>query len=323
VAITSARDAAVRSAYGEDSAAVFVFLPNGRATVIPCVEVGTVKDETADPSDVDGLVEREVFVPARGVEPVQLPRGWAVSGYASLNTIDDPNAQPPNYSGWYDSGNYPPGQGNWVFPESNFFGVDAQGNDVDSQGDMGRNRQTFMIRFEGGTGAVVMSDNQPVLVLLPSPAIDFRKSDPWTDNRLDRVVDLDRAVKRILADEINLSDSDRIKLLGDVSSDTVLARPVPEVALYNLNKLAGAAGASGLSRATDSLYTTDSNGKPVFDPQIFAGAPNVATIALRVNSWIQGELKINNVPIESDAMVYSFQRYLGEAQEIIRPETVP
>lgn len=321
VAVTSARDAAVRSAYGQDAAAVFTFAPNGRLAVIACVEAGTIMDRDENNNDV----EREVFVPAIGVEPVQLPRGWAVSGYAPLHTIHNPSDTPPNYSGWYDSGNYPPGQGNWVFPESSFFGRDAAGADTDD-GLQGANRQTFMIRFEGGTGAVAISENNPVLVLLPSPSLKFRSTSPWKDNRLDQATELDRAVQRILSGDVNndgkidaLDDPDRRKLLGDEASDTLLARPVPEVALYNLSRLAGAAGATGLSRVTNSLYT-DANGKPEFDPKIFPGGPNAANIAQRVNDWIQGQLKINGVSIESDAIVYSFQRYLGDPQELIQPE---
>jgi len=321
VAITSARDAAVRSAYGQDAAAVFTFTPNGRLTVIPCVEAGIIVDRDDNGTDI----EREVFVPAIGTEPVQLPRGWAVSGFAPLHTIDGDADR--NYTGWYRNAdgttNYPADQGNWVFPESHFFGRDAAGADVDD-GVQGPNRQTFMIRFEGGTSAVAIAENRPVLVLLPSPSLNFRSNPPWKDptdpkiNRADLAPDLTRFVQHVVADP-TLSTADRRKLLGDEASDTLLARPVPEVALYNLSKIAGAAGATGLSRATESLYT-DSKGVPEFDPQIFPGGPNAAQIADRVNSWIQGQLKINGVPIESDAMVYSFQRYLGDPQELIQPE---
>jgi prepilin-type N-terminal cleavage/methylation domain-containing protein len=321
VAITSARDAAVRSAYGQDSAAVFTFTPNGRLTVIPCVEVGTLTDQDAN----NDPVEREVFIPARGVEPVQLPQGWAVSGLATLHTIDGP--EDPNFSGWYDSGNYPADQVNWVFPETHIFGADDQGLDIDD-GRQGDNRQTFMIRFEGGTGAIAMAESQAVLVVLPSPSIDFRTQAPWLTNRLDRATDLDRAVKRILAGDPNndgvingADDAVRIDLLGDGASDTILARPVPEIALYSLSKAAGAAGASGLSRRTNALIATNGSGDPVYDPFIFGGAPDAPTIAQRLNEWIVGDLQINNIPIESDAMVYSFQRYLGEPQELIQPET--
>lgn len=321
VAIAGARDAAVRSAYGQDAAAVFIYTPNGRLSVIPCVEAGTLMDV-----DMYGdAVLREVFVPASGVEPVQLPNSWAVSGYAAINSIDAPGNDPLAVdSGWYlnddESWNYEYNKGNWVFPETGFFGPDE---------DMGRNRQTFMIRFQGGTGAVETANLDAVLVVLPSTSMKsgFRNADPWRSNRLDIAADLERAVERIVAGDADnngvvepADDTARRKLLGDVASDTVLVRPVPQVALYNLRKAASAAGASGLSATTGSLYYTDPSGVPRYDPRIFGGAPNAAQITQRVNEWIQGQLQVNGKPVASDAIVYSFQRYLGTPQELIPPE---
>src|SRR5262245_7835639 len=178
--IAAARDVAVRSAQGEDSAAVFFYDPvTNRATILACVKAGTIRDDdTSDPTlPAPWLVDREVFVPAPGFEPVQLPRGWTVRGYAAPLTIDD---------AWYGD---PAGQqrvaaslynsltarrrGNWLFPETGFYDED------DLQNDDGADRATFMVRFEGGTGLLKTWDMSAVVVLAVNPSTACRQSLPW------------------------------------------------------------------------------------------------------------------------------------------------
>ncbi len=79
-----ARDAALLT--GRDTAAVFFFEPGGRTSIVTCVRAGVIND--ADPGAMIGEpVWREVFVPIPTSPPVNLPKFWAVRGYASEGMI--------------------------------------------------------------------------------------------------------------------------------------------------------------------------------------------------------------------------------------------
>jgi prepilin-type N-terminal cleavage/methylation domain-containing protein len=79
--IAAARDAAIRSAQGEDAAAVFFYdYRTGRESILPCVYAGTIKDD-CQPRVTCPRGARGVR-PRPGFEPVQLPRGWSARGYA-------------------------------------------------------------------------------------------------------------------------------------------------------------------------------------------------------------------------------------------------
>src|SRR5690606_30124956 len=95
-------------------------------------------------------VQREVFVRSERVEPITLPAGWAVSGRARANMIDQDWYEPSPGSG---GDRYPDtDRENWVYPETSFFDR--------SRPDDGESRQTFMIRFAGGTGALTYGDDR-------------------------------------------------------------------------------------------------------------------------------------------------------------------
>ncbi len=336
MALASARDAAVRSAQGVDAAAVFFFDPvTGHTTILPCLSAGTVQDGNPDPAAPRGsTVEREVFVPAPGYEPVQLPKGWSARGYALPRMIDDQ---------WYEK-TYPAGsarqQGNWVFPETGFYDEDDPNNKD------GADRQTFMVRFEGGTGVVKEWDVSPVLVLAVNPSMAARQVSPWsyTDAsgarpfRVDLEADPERFVRRVSAWPVGAAPMNtspvavqlKQQLLGDVSGDTVLAKPVGQLALCNEKKLAAAIGVR-LDPVTNCLYKdVSATANPAVPPAqreptfVALNSPMTSgPIYTAINNWVEGHLLNPSPPpppasplIDSDCRIYSIQRYLGTLQEI-------
>lgn len=310
IALSTARDAAARAPKGQDVVAFFAYEPATKQTqIITCVRVGVILDP--NPASRLPAVEREVFAPAPAIRPVQLPSGWSARGYAPAGTID---------LQWYEK-TYPSGtarnRGNWVFPETGFFNENV-GND-------GEDRQSFVIRFEGGTGVVKAADRTPILVLHPSVGTTFRSSSPWnlypnaTTGKFPFRVDLEgdpvRFVRRVLTapgvGPGSLTIAQRQDLLGDKSSDTVLCKPVSVVALYNERRLAQGIRVS-LDRTTESLYQNAD--EPRFVQTSSGPWQDLNTI--QVNEWVEGHLRRNNQPVESDCRIFSVQRHLGWLEEI-------
>lgn len=302
VAMNTARNVAVASPRGQDSAAVFLYdSVSKKTTILICTKAGVLPDTPLNGSRTPQ--EREVFAAAPGVEPVQLSAGWTVRGYAPAQSID---------AEWYGDGTYQTtslwDQGNWLFPETSFYD--------DGQRDDGESRQTFMVRFEGGTGLVKLSDPRAVLVLSPSESIVFRNGWPlggYPDplNALDEQ-DPVRFAKRVLAwptyntvagttITINL----KRQILGDAATDTILTKPIGQLALCKESKLAQAIGAT-LDQQTGSLYQNLTN-------PVFVGNLNVN----RINEWVESRLlDSNNQPVDSDCRIFTLQRYLGWLQEV-------
>ncbi|MCC6661489.1 MAG: type II secretion system protein [Phycisphaerales bacterium] len=306
-ALSAAHDAALRSPAGLDGAAVFTFEPGGRISIIPCVQVAQLADA---PQAVIGnqpaVVMRDVFVPVPTMEPVQIPMGWMVRGYAPPNSIDNE---------WYEQ-TYPVGdrtRGNWVFPETGFYDTDS-GNTQDMAAD-GRDRQTFMVRFEGGTGRLRRGDGAAALVLLPSPAA-FRTAAPFATFRADREADPARFVRRVIGAG-SLTAMQKQQLLGDVSSDTVLARAVGQLAIYSATRLAGAVGAR-VNPDTGSIYQKPGPSNN-YGPKVtnIAGQPIAGDT---INRWIEGRLMVPGsnplVPFATDARVFAMDHYMGVPQEL-------
>ena len=237
------------------------------------VSVGVLRDRDPEqPNDQQLFVEREIFVPARGIEPIQLPLGWMVRAYAPRESIHSSNVSDGRQTGWYDLGDIGPGyqdsmhyeldEANWIFPESDFYDIENPS--------AGKARHTFMVRFEGGTGRQNVADTDPVLVLAPSPSVQLRQdlgAGPLSLYRVDRASDLGRFVRGVLAapspslgggglqssvPPLRLQDKQAI--LGDESVDTVLTRPLSQVALYNVKRMAAVIGARGVNNETGSLY---------------------------------------------------------------------
>jgi len=307
VGLRTARAAAIES--GVDGAAVFFHEPGGRLTIIPCVYAG----EFLDGSGSDPHM-RQVFVAAQGFEPAQLPPKWFVRAFVPENTIDSGDSE-----GWYDAGTYDEGDPNWVLPETAYYDRDS-GRD-------GENRQTFMVRFHGGSGELNLADIAPVLVFAPDPKARFRGSGIWNDAefRADQDINAERFVKRVLQwPASGLSSSERDELLGDEASDTVLTRAVGQLALYEETALAGGIGARGVNRNSGTLYEyefdpsnpSQETDEPTIDGSLFPSA-GLSGAGSPIGRWLEARLP------SSDARLFTINRYLGSTLELepIEPET--
>ncbi len=344
-------DAAIQSTSG-DAAAVFFFTPGGKVSIVPCVSVGTLEDEVwvgspdGNVTQTTRRVQREVFVPLPTQSPVQLPKFWSIRGFAPANTVSsttDPNDS--SATGWYDSvsengaANDPAGGRHWVFPETGFVDLTAT-----SAGTRGWQRQTFMVRFKAGTGALDSGNLSTALVFDPvsvAYGTGFRAtgSDPWgldralPENRgylASEASDQARFVARLLSrNPANEAERRRrLRVLGDQSVDSVLARPVTELAVYNERSLAAGLSQSircrGLNRTTNTLYAEPGTYGPRVDVNLFAGSPTISTINEVIGKWIEGRATVNNTNatgtngIESDARIFTLQHYLGQVQELVQ-----
>jgi prepilin-type N-terminal cleavage/methylation domain-containing protein len=315
--ISAARDFAVRSAQGEDSAAVFSFEPGGSMTISTYTKVGEFDDVLAADSTVgrtsDRVVRREVFAPVNTVDPITLPRKWSVRGYALGSQFN---------SEWYefdtrivasDSNRYPQPSTSekinyWVFPETGFY-------DHNLANDGGK-RQTFMVRFAGGSGKVVPDATEPVLVVMVRPS-DAERNYP-RELRADLATDIKRWAQRVMQTKQldtrspyapglpgrpwdNTSDNIRRNLIGSgsgstgPSSDVATARSVTFLALYDEERLAAALG-TRVDRQSRTLYRVDetevNQGLKIdrirmvqVTGQQWGGSPDLATA---VNRWIEG-----------------------------------
>lgn len=320
-ALQSAREAAVRAGSGRDAAAVFLVGDDGRVRIVVAEVVGNILDRSGSAD-----VQRDILVPAAGVEVFVLPRNWAVRGYArpaslqvtSLGGVGGGATALADNRGWYEdtySGS-DRAQGQWVFPETAYYD--------DSAGNNGESRQSFMVRFQGGTGRFQSSATAKALYLDPAPVLGFRETTaPWSDSRyrVDREADLGRFVRKVMADP-TLSPAQRRQLLGDEATDTVLVGPVGQLAVYNEKRLANAIGADGVNRFTDTLYkpVAGSVTGPEYDDGIF-GSVSDTEINLRIGLWMRAsDLQAGALPASdtSDARIFLVSRYLGQPIEAAR-----
>jgi prepilin-type N-terminal cleavage/methylation domain-containing protein len=303
IGLAAARDAAVRSGPGRDAAAVFIF-ESRRLTIMPCVRSGTVDDQ-APGQPLGVTVKREVFTTVPNFESVKLPKGWVVRGYASPGMIEPlPNGQ------WYEqtySGSAQ--QGNWVFPETDFYCQvpPPAGQPTGTLGDL---RQTFMVRFEGGTG-IVKSDPTPVLVLFPSESTSFRATVPWRDYRADEDPDGGHFLARVLAAPLTnpggLNLQDRQQLVGEVATDMIFTKAVTQLALSSEKALAAALGVRvDGAGGTGCLYQNAAQ------PTLLTGVTPDA-----INAWVEDRYQnAQGRAVASDCRLYTVQRYLGTLQEV-------
>ncbi len=316
--LQSARDAAVRAGSGRDAAAVFLLGQDGRVRIVVAEVAGTIIDENNSGDEV----ERDVFVPSPGVDVSTLPRQWGVRGYArssAMRTASIGSAAPSQVDnfGWYEDtyrgGDR--GRGQWVYPETIFFDSSAGTN--------GRSRQSFMVRFEGGTGRFLSSATRKGLYVDPVPVLGFRETGIWSDFRVDREDDLARFVRRVLSAPTRiLNPQEKRELLGDEATDTVLVGPVGQLAVYNERRLAEAIGADGLNRLTDTLYqpVTSSLTDPEYDDQLFGGSVRTSDINLRISLWMRASGETEDqlavaASDTSDARIFLVSRYLGQPIE--------
>jgi len=342
-AIAAARDAAIQSETG-DGAAVFFFTPNGRISVVPCVSMGRlpIQDEDQDPT----ALPREVFVAVPNSQPLLLPRGWSVRGLAPVGTVFDTGVYGVTQrEDWYRSYFAGPREDQarrteWVFPETGFYSTEAtQVNARDLRDASGARRRSFMVRFKRGSGELDVSNRDSALVFDPVPSTEFRTGRPYGTYRADQlrletIVAPNAAtfVRRLLANPqfargTPALNRDLWALLGNRSPDTVLTRPVSELALYQEQHLVSGIKCRGLNRFTGSLYGGDPDQtgaeigvpwKPCIDPEVIstAGISDATELNDRISRWIEGR-EDNTVQGPYDARIFTLTRYLGQTQEVM------
>lgn len=357
IGIESARQLAIQNS-SRDSAAVFMYEPfaagGPKLTIVPCIYAGTMLDykDRTQTSTGDTLEERDIFVPVPEISPVQLPSGWMVRGYAPPGSIDDNDPTRNNRNGWYEETTgrvFEPSaavpRGNWVFPENAFYlnVENSQGTSPQTLQAQGINRQTFMIRFKAGSGNVDPSDSRLCLVINTAPSQVANATTgavtKWRDtgadpvfadpvNRIDEATDLQRFVRRLLARAdldnsgmVDPADEESLRtLIGDKSCDSILTRPLTELALYREKSLAAALGGSGINRDTGCIYAdvTSTQPAPRIDLNLFNGL-TTADVATRTNLWITGKLLEDGTGpayAESDAKLFAMDRYLGQGRKL-------
>ncbi len=310
LAVLSGHNAALHSARGADTAVVFTYEPGGKTNILICEYVGTIRDRSEIPATT-----RDIFVPLPEFEPVQLSAGWVVSGFVPAGTLSGGGT-----TGWYEDlggRSFDINQRNWVFPETEFF--DAL------ETDDGRNRQTFMIRFNGGIGSVAAGDSREALVVLPRATTIGRSEGIFRDVRVDTAADLATTVRRTLNNDRYVAQSrggssDPFTVLfGDESGDTVLTRTVEQIALYKTTDLANGLGIK-LNRDTGVFYAD------AIEPEIDLRG-NSVEFHNRLRWWIEGNTTaarsnsddnwiINDEDDTPIARLYTVQRYTGVLQPV-------
>lgn len=318
VAMAAGRSAAITSETGQDAAAVFFFTPGKKTTIGIYRKVGEFKDEDITSEEV----VRDVFVPS-AIPPFSLPAGWMVRGLAPLGSLHDSGR---NDTGWYEpipgkrefeAG--PSGRPwwNWVFPETGFYNPKV-GDEVKDQPLGFAVRQTFMVRFEAGTGMVKSGEPRQALVIDPSPSNAFRTQLPYRLYRFNRGEDVGVVVSQVLAvADKDMKEDDKRSLIGDAATDTVLARGVTEIALYREADLAAAIGARAINRVTGSLYGSNGRGAttPEFDVTLF-GSFNAAEVARRINEWFASDGVSPDGASEAGAFVFTIDQASGRPTEV-------
>lgn len=334
VGLTAARDLALRGE-GVDSAAVFAFEPGGKVRIVPCVWVGQIDDVDAQHDD-DGTgftgLKRDVFAPSPLMQPAELPKGWSVRAFATPGSLDDNQVSTGNANGWYAESSVSVTvrtSGMWVFPETGFYDVDSS-SDLKTPGQAGQNthnghalRNTFMVRFEGGTGRVKPRQGAPAVVVMIRPSEKNRGTIGGASNRYasinhpDNAPDLVVWARRVL--ELKQIDSGAVtpgrlrQLIGNESGDTVLAGEVLMLSVHEEAVMVTQCGASGVNRTTGTVYTPTS---PVFDAAVVSAAGGADQFQKNVNSYMLGRLTRNGVPVTSDLILYGFEPSTGMLREI-------
>ena len=289
IAATLGRDAAVRAGRGSDGAVAFFFDSGGRVRAVPFVKAG----EITDLDDDGNPVVRDVFIKVDLFEAIELPKNWSVRGYTPPNTIDEQ---------WYEDtyGTAAADQGNWVFPETAFY------DNQDPDG--GDRRQTFFIRYDAGSGTASVPKSRDALLLDPSPSRTLRTSGLFDTYNIERFGSHRAYVQQVLQ---LTSDAQKRTLLGDSSPDTVLARQVTQVTLYDEQRLASALK-TRVDRTTGSLY------KPGDVPELVASP--VGSVIDEINRWIESpdsaDVDPGDQKPEQDARVYFVERYSGSLREM-------
>lgn len=328
-ALRAARDTALRSGSGNDAAAVFFFNETGRLSIVTYVKTARFRDVGFDSAANQIEVEREVFVAAPNAQAAQLPRGWVVRGFAATGMIEESLKY-----GWYSSqvgqsGRYSENEGNWVLPETSVFN--------ERFGKSGPSRNTFMVRFEGGTGRVVASASDGVLVLALGADADgvgemarsAQVNEPaFTTLRRLALSDPAKYVQSVLKsqspgwpDYNGAANPEpllkaRRAVVGRESTDMVLARPVTQLSLMDENQVARSIGVRLDSSFPVLIKKTDPD-------TIARGATFVQpgdVNAGRINRWIEGDtdndMTYGGPDDVFEAKMFVFERYTGKPRRV-------
>ncbi|MEM9065096.1 MAG: type II secretion system protein [Planctomycetota bacterium] len=234
-AIAGASDAALRNGVEEDTCAAFFYDPRTRRMTIRIFRrIDSLLDTYNPNEDPDApgtiTVERDVFVPD-GIDSVfEIPELFAIRGYVPAGWLV-PATNSSDAGAWYSGtgefyeDNNQIEEAQWVFPEN--FVFDAK----DTSPQNGAGRHTFIIRFEGSTGRRSSNTNE---VLLVDPGLNrgLRSQQPYRDFNIEDDTDITRWAQRVLNGDFLGERFAQLELIGDRSVDTVLARPVPRIALY-------------------------------------------------------------------------------------------
>ncbi|MDP1661253.1 MAG: prepilin-type N-terminal cleavage/methylation domain-containing protein [Phycisphaerales bacterium] len=302
-ALSAVRDAAVNAGEGNDVAAVFTYDIGGPMRVVPCQLTGRLVQYTGGNTVP---VSYEIFVPLASIEPATLPTGWTVRAYAPGASINN---------GWYDDGSpsrYVANAPAWVFPETGFFDHTAT-ND-------GANRQTFMVRFEGGTGKLVGVNTRPALVMLPRPTSQGRTLPDFL--RADLSGDLRQLVLTALNDP-RVTLVQRNAAIGPASSDMVLVKPVRVLALADETALAGSLGVrvNDVSRSLYEVTPGEVSAGLTFSPRLVngpTGSNPLDTVSVgRAIEFYDNPTGTGTVRTSTgEVRVYTIERYTGTLKEL-------
>lgn len=364
VGATVARDIALRD--GVDAAAVFLQDEGGAVRVSIVAKAGEFDDIEATidpfvrtrPTTTVATVRREVFAPVPDAPVLELAPAFGVRGYAPPYSMQASADTAPT---WYDSDLYGGNQGvatgrgggtgqakrvgNWVAPESGYFNQDTYGGALTvtagtgAGATLGTPRQSFMLRFAGGTGAAV-TGGAPVLVLDARPVQRGTPQDReavFGSANYQPAAGVPRAWWRVEESESQFqwarrvieTDSDafwqrspnepralrRARLIGLYSHDTVLCAPVTRVAVYREAELAQGVRAGGVNEITGTLYAPfGKSGGIALDvggPQTINGVRygrgvlasrggDLDAIRRDINRWVSGDTDLDGVLGEED-----------------------
>ncbi len=322
-AIYSARDTAARNVGGGDAAAVFFYDKDRGLSVGVFEHVASFVDDTDNslgPNEAPPT--RDVFVPVSSMEAVRLPEGYMVRGFVLGTQLRDEDwyedlVEYSPVSGTLQGSGSDRGPGAWVFPETDFYDQTDQ--------DDGEDRQTFMIRFKAGTGTLSRVSTS-ALVIDPRPSSLDRTL--ITDDTILKPINETEDLRSWAVRASNSLDSSivssRAELIGNESSDTVLARPVTDIAMYRERRLAQMLQLRGLNKQTETIYERDED--PRIDASLFRDttlASDPVELAAHITKWIEGRLvyESNNAEgtaQEADSSIYTVSAYFGDLIEVKR-----
>ena len=105
------------------------------------------------------------------------------------------------------------------------------------------------------------------------------------------------------------------RLIGDEASDTVLAKGVSQVVVYNVRRLASAIGARRVNRDSRCLYSNTMT--PMIDVSAFGGSTTAQDVTGLANMWFEHRLVVGGNTVDSDAIILAIDRTTGEANEVL------